>query len=172
MSNKLCIKTDDMKIAAVFWGKKTLKIIGWIVMFCVALAIFGYVSRYIEDRNLKKAHTEEFFRRNAMTSEARIAEDSAKAKAAAEKITNDRNVRITELGKQACLAYWMRSLKDPESAHLEGYEHSINSNGDYSAEIHSRSKNSFGGYVRNTFYCLAAPDGSSVKVTDFITSKY
>ena len=67
-------------------------------------------------------------------------------------------------GKKACVASWMRALKEPGSARLENYEGAMVADAEYFAQIHGRAKNSFGGYVRSTWNCRALLDGGRLKV--------
>jgi hypothetical protein len=148
------LAVENGETSSVFaWLRKALKITTWIVAIFVAIALFGIASRYIEKRDIKKAQTEEFFRRNAMTPEARIAEDAARAKAEAEKIAAANKKRIYDLGMAACLAKWKSGLKDPDSGLVVELQGSVDDNGDFYAWIAGRAKNSFGAVVPRRTSC-------------------
>jgi len=139
----------DVRVA----GKKTLKIIGWIFGIIIAIAIFGRVSAYLEDRAFKKAQTEEYFRRQNMTPESRLAEDAAKAKAAADKVIEEKRLQAYNLGKAACLNKWRASLNDPDSAVIIEFEGQADPDGEFWGWIAGRAKNGFGAYVPTRWSC-------------------
>lgn len=149
-------------------GRKTMFVIGGIILFLLALAIFGSVSRYLDERAFKKAQTDEYFRRQAMTPEARIAEDSARAKAQADRQAAETKKRIYDLGVVTCLAKWKSGMKDPDSAVVVEFSGSVDDNGNFDAWIAGRGKNSFGAIVpRRTACQITHTNGvSSVELFD------
>lgn len=66
----------------------------------------------------------------------------------------------------------MLALKDPESARLENFEGAMVTGDEYFAQIYGRAKNSFGGYVRETWNCRAVVDNGKLKVVSIKEARY
>lgn len=139
----------------------------------VALALFPVyhaANGYLDQRAAKKAAVEEFWRREHLAPEQRIAEDKAKeeaarlAKANADEVSRlaDELARKTKAraeraeiearGRAACLTWWRQSLNDPDSAKLVEADGAFN-DGVYYGRITGRAKNGFGAYITATWDC-------------------
>jgi hypothetical protein len=149
-------RQGEIKAAGARGIRRFLKFVGWVFAVCAALVIFGIISRYFEERSFKKSQTEEFFRRQHMTSEQRIAEDQAREKAASEKIISEKVAAIRKAGELVCKAAWLDQLKDPYSAKIEGFDSSVDRESFiFYADITGRAKNSFGAYIPGNWVCSA-----------------
>lgn len=142
------------------------------------IAVVGAVSEYFEKRERVKAEAAEFWRRERMTPEQRVAENAVRAKAAKEAAQaaqaaaaeNEKQI-VLENGRRACLAGWMASLRDPDSAHVEHFEGTIIGPDEYLGQIFGRAKNGFGGYVRGEWLCRAMRSGPDVRVLSINQSR-
>lgn len=130
------------------------------ICFFAVVAIYGAISRYLDAREQKKAMTAEYFRRNALTPEARIAEDKARAAAAEKQKEESQKARIKQLGEITCLAEWKRSLKDPDSGIVTEFTGYVDGFGAFHGLIVGRAKNSFGAVVPRRTVCDVTPNGN------------
>jgi type II secretory pathway pseudopilin PulG len=148
--------------------------VGLIVAFIViifGIAAAGVVSNYFEKRDQAKAATAEYWRREKLTPEQRLAEDKAKAaaaKAAAQAASaaaaEAQRRAVIENGRRACVAAWVAVLRDPDSAQVEGFEGVPLSATEFQGQIFGRAKNGFGGFVRGSWWCKALRSGDTVQV--------
>ena len=139
----------------------------------VALALFPVyraVDGYLDQRAAKKAAVAEFWRREHLPPEQRIAEDKAKEESARRaKAEADESARLADLqarkatamaksaaiaerGRAACLTWWRQALNDPDSAKIEEADGAFN-DGIYYGWISGRAKNGFGAYIMATWDC-------------------
>lgn len=141
----------------------------WLFALFVVLTLVGVynaASGYFEERAAKKAEIDEYWRRERLTPEQRIAENKARADAAiraaeaaklARRQAEEKELEAT--GRAMCLAWWEKSLRDPDSAKVEE-SGGVLSNGTYYGHITGRAKNGFGGYVRATWDCQLVRNGT------------
>lgn len=118
----------------------------------VLLVVFDVVQERIEDRNRKKKQVEEFFRREHMSSEERVAEDAKNLENAKIAAKNAALTAVKSVGKTACLAAWRSSLHDPDAGVLTDYSDSTELT-DYYAMISGRAKNAFNAYRHGSWTC-------------------
>lgn len=151
-----------------------------LLAICGALALFPVyhvANIYLDQRAAKKAEIEEFWRREHMAPEQRIAESKAKEETARRaKADADEAARVADVaaqfsaareradadkaekakfeaqGRSACLAWWRQTLNDPDSAKLTNADWVFN-DGAYHGWINGRAKNSFGAYIMATWDC-------------------
>lgn len=151
--------------------RKWLTIAAVFIMAPILIGAWAAVSDYFEKREQEKAATAEYWRRERLTPEQRIAENAAKAKAAkaaaeaaqAAAAENERKA-VLESGQRACLAAWRSVLNDPDSAHLDSFEGVVLSKSEFQGQIIGRAKNAFGGYVRASWWCHGVRTGADVRV--------
>lgn len=151
--------------------RKSLVILGVLIALPVVLGGFGAASSYFENRERAKAETAEYWRREQLTPEQRLAEDAAKARAAkaaaeaaqAAAAENERKVVLAN-GQRACLAAWRLALNDPDSAQLDSFDGVVLSKSEFQGQIIGRAKNAFGGYVRASWWCHGVLTGADVRV--------
>lgn len=161
--------SSSLKSIAATGIKRFVKFIAWFLALCVLVVLYGYISRNMDEREFKKSQAEEHARRQTMTPDQRIAEDKAKADAAAVTARVSARKAMHEAGKIACTSHWKAQLKDPYSAILEGFEGGVDKDSDdlFYAEISGRAKNSFGAYMPGTWVCSAVKEGGKIRITHF-----
>jgi len=149
--------------------------VGLVLAVAVLFVIGGKITDYFDEKQRKKAELDEWWRKEHLSSDQRIAENEKAAKDAQmrhaeEKAAAERQLigRKNEIGKAACIAAWRAALREPETAVLESYSGSMNSDGYYYGEITGRGKNGFGGYVDGYWGCKAEWTGQAMKVVSFI----
>lgn len=162
----------------------------WLFAVFVMMSLFiiyHVASNYLAGRAAKKAALDEYWRREHLAPEQRIAEDKAKAEAVlraakeeewarlraeraekmarqqaeaavqmARQLEEDKELKAT--GRALCLAWWKKSLRDPDSAKVEEADGFL-TNETYYGHITGRAKNGFGGYVRATWDCQLTRSG-------------
>lgn len=141
------------------------------IVIIVGIAAGGAISDYFAKRDQAKAATAEYWRRERLTPEQRLAEDAAKARAAkaaaeaaqAAAAENERKVVLAN-GQRACLAAWRLALNDPDSAQLDSFDGVVLSKSEFQGQIIGRAKNAFGGYVRASWWCHGVLTGADVRV--------
>lgn len=160
----------------MFFEKKSPFIRALAALLAILLAILAFaaisaVYGYFEKRDQAKAATAEYWRREKLTPEQRLAEDKAKAaaaKAAAQAASaaaaEAQRRAVIENGRRACVAAWVAVLRDPDSAQVEGFEGVPLSATEFQGQIFGRAKNGFGGFVRGSWWCKAVRSGDTVRV--------
>lgn len=149
-----------------WWIKLILAALVALPLFAVYHALDGYLAQRAE----KKAAVEEFWRRERLAPEVRIAEDKAKEEAARlAKAEADESARLADeqarkavaraerakveaRGRAACLTWWRQALNDPDSAKLIEADGAFD-DGIYYGWISGRAKNGFGAYIQATWDC-------------------
>lgn len=129
-------------------------------------------SEWADRRDHKKAEVAEFMRRNSLTPDQRIAEDSAKSnRAAQEKAERDRvalvasNESAKASFKRACQEALMQTLYDPAAAQITSSHGTMIDGGKYEGWIEGRAKNAFGAYIIGAWSCEAHSSRSDIVVT-------
>jgi len=145
-------------------------------LLTILLVIFGIaaisaISGYFEKREHAKAATAEFWRREKLTPEQRLAEDAARAtaakvaaQAASAAAAEAQRRAVVENGRRACVAAWIAALRDPDSAQVENFEGVVIGASEFQGQVFGRAKNGFGGFVRGSWWCKAARSGDTVQV--------
>jgi hypothetical protein len=156
------------------WG---IKLILAVLIALTLFPVYHAAKGYLDQRAAKKATLEEYWRREHLPPEQRIAEDKAKEEAARRaKADADEAARIAEvtarlaeerahnaaarektakleaLGRAACLTWWRRALHDPDSAKLVEAD-GVFGDDTYHGWITGRAKNGFGAYITATWDC-------------------
>lgn len=158
--------------------KNALKGVALIFTAITAIASVSAISDYIDRKNAKAAEVKEFFRREALTPQQRIAEDrqreaKALAEANAAKAVAERSSleAMRSAGSLACKAFLMQSLNDPFSAEIDPPHGSIGTDYSYSGVLEGRAKNAFGAYVKASWYCKAVRSGNAYNVVELTQFK-
>lgn len=144
----------------------------------ILFVIYHTTSNYLAGRAAKKAALDEYWRREHLAPEQRIAEDKAKADAVRRAAEEEERTRrqaaevaqkalkraeekdLEATGRAMCLAWWHKSLRDPDSAKIEEADGFL-ANDTYYGQITGRARNGFGGYVRGTWDCRLVRVGKS-----------
>lgn len=138
------------------------------------IALIGWVAwinieTYIEQRAVTKARTEEFFRRQAMTPEQRIAEDQQKIQAqamASETLRQQAEDQKRRKIKYACTEILKKSAHDPSSVEIEGAV-TYPVDGLYVVSITGRARNGFGALRLGQWECKIAVNGDKISLVSF-----
>lgn len=151
---------------------KAAKILGLVIAAIIAIAAVGAIRHYFEQRDQKQAETAEFFRRNAMTPEQRIAEDRARKQAAAEQAKTaaaeakaaDR-AALEKRAYVACMNAIAPQLRDPGSADFKVALSYPEEGGLQHVVLSGRAKNGFGGFAFVEWHCTGTWNGSEFRVS-------
>lgn len=150
------------------WRTRKILIIGAFSFF-IAYAVFNAYSEWADKRAAKKAEVEEFFRRESLTSEQRIAEDTFKAartaeEAAAKKQESERIARNERerTSAYACRQALIGTLHDPSSFTFTESYGAADESGIYHSYIEGRAKNAFGALINGKWKCEIAESGPNL----------
>jgi len=130
------------------------------------------VSDWTDRREMRRAESAELRRREAMTSEQRVAEDQAKAtreaiaqqQAAADRAAAEKP-RIEASALIVCSEVVRNTLRDPDSARLQTKFFYRADDGQYRLHLEGRAKNGFGGYSGGEWLCDGSWNGSRFTVS-------